>query len=114
MGLKPHARAAAGTDRVHASRDKKSRTAVPLVGVLYVESVPRLGLNREEAARLVGVSPSKFDEMVRDRRMPPPKRIDRRLVWDGRQLTKAFDELPGGDDHDDNPWDESTLIKGAR
>ena len=31
----------------------------------------------------VGVSPGKFDELVRDGRMPPPKRIGRK-VWDVR------------------------------
>jgi hypothetical protein len=32
----------------------------------------------------LGVSPGKFDELVRDGRMPPPKRIDGRKVWDVR------------------------------
>ena len=42
----------------------------------------------------VGVSASKFDELVRDGRMPGPKRIDGRKVWDVRQLDLAFDDLP--------------------
>jgi hypothetical protein len=40
---------------------------------------PPRGLNREEAARYVGVGATKFDEMVADRRMPRPKRVDGRI-----------------------------------
>ncbi len=62
------------------------------------------GLSRVEAAGYVGVSPSLFDEMVRDRRMPCPKRINRRTVWDRKQLDIAFEALPD-DGEDRNPWD---------
>lgn len=55
--------------------------------------VPRRGLSRVEAAVYVGVSPTKFDEMVADGRMPPPKSIDARRVWDMRKLDVAFDAL---------------------
>jgi predicted DNA-binding transcriptional regulator AlpA len=63
------------------------------------------GLSRTGAAAYVGVSPSLFDEMVRDGRMPRPKRINTRTVWDRRQLDQAFDELPG--DVEVNPWDSA-------
>ena len=56
-------------------------------------SWPR-GLCRGEAAAYIGVSPCKFDEMVADQRMPSPKRIDGRKVWDVRDLNLAFDALP--------------------
>jgi hypothetical protein len=72
--------------------------------------VPFLGMNRTEAAAYIGVSPSKFDAMVIDGRMPPPKRIDSRCVWDSRQLSSAFDKLPGGADDDRNEWDEALHI----
>jgi predicted DNA-binding transcriptional regulator AlpA len=61
------------------------------------------GLSRTEAAAYIGVSPSLFDQMVRDRRMPQPKRINSRNVWDRRRLDDAFEELP--DDSAQNPWD---------
>jgi predicted DNA-binding transcriptional regulator AlpA len=65
------------------------------------------GLKRIEASDYIGVSASKFDELVKDGRMPPPKRIDGRVVWDIRQVDAAFDSLPGGGDDDhQNPWDE--------
>ena len=40
------------------------------------------------------VGPDKFDEMVGDRRMPKPRQIDRRIVWDRVELDIAFTELP--------------------
>lgn len=52
------------------------------------------GLSRPEAADYVGVSVGKFDEMVKDGRMPGPKRIDSRLVWDRLRLDEAFAALP--------------------
>jgi excisionase family DNA binding protein len=55
---------------------------------------PRRGLSRVEAAIYLGISPSKFDELVRDGRMPAPKRIDGRKVWDIQNLDVAFDALP--------------------
>ncbi len=68
---------------------------------------PRRGLSREEAATYIGISASKFDELVDDGRMPKPRQIDRRRVWDIRALDIAFDALPGGDgENEPNPWDE--------
>lgn len=52
------------------------------------------GLCREEAARYVGVGSTKFDEMVKDGRMPKPKRVDGRTVWDRIALDAAFTDLP--------------------
>lgn len=57
-------------------------------------NLPPRGLSRSEAAAYVGVGITKFDEMVEDRRMPPPKCIDNRKVWDLRALDRAFDALP--------------------
>lgn len=61
------------------------------------------GLSRNQAAQYIGVSASLFDEMVRDGRMPAPKRINSRTVWDRRSLDCAFDNLPEG--NGGNPWD---------
>jgi len=54
----------------------------------------RMGLARAEAAEYIGVSVSKFDEMVADGRMPKPKKIDARRVWRRPALEAAFAELP--------------------
>lgn len=68
--------------------------------------IPRRGLRHDEAAEYIGVSARKFDELVADGRMPKPKRIDGRLVWDVRALDLAFDALPGSGPDEPNPWDE--------
>jgi predicted DNA-binding transcriptional regulator AlpA len=52
------------------------------------------GLGREEAARYIGVGTTKFDELVASRRMPKPKRIDGRVVWDRIALDACFSDLP--------------------
>lgn len=57
-------------------------------------SYPPRGLSREEASRYVGVGTTKFDEMVKAGRMPKPKRIDSRLVWDRIALDIAFADIP--------------------
>ncbi len=65
------------------------------------------GLSRLTASAYVGVSPSLFDQMVKDGRMPKPKPINARKVWDRRELDIAFDGLP--DSEEANPWDEAAL-----
>jgi hypothetical protein len=60
--------------------------------------VPRRGLSRSEAAMYLGISPSKFDEMVADGRVSRPRLIDTRKVWDVFELDLAFEELPRDDD----------------
>jgi predicted DNA-binding transcriptional regulator AlpA len=76
-------------------------------------SLPPRGLSRVAAAAYIGISPSLFDIMVKDGRMPKPKRINARTVWDRKRLDEAFDALPdeeGGNPSDGakstNPWDE--------
>jgi excisionase family DNA binding protein len=59
-----------------------------------VHPVPRRGLSRIEAAVYLGISPGKFDQLVDDGRMPAPRRIDRRKVWDRYEIDMAFDALP--------------------
>ena len=70
---------------------------------LEPQIMPR-GLSRTEAATYIGVSPSLFDQMVKDRRMPQPIRIGSRVVWDRRELDEAFDALK--DAPQTNPWDD--------
>ena len=71
-------------------------------------SLAPLGLSRVQAAAYVGVSPTKYDQMVADGRMPKPKRIDGRNVHDRQRIDEAFAALPSDDTPDDNPWDEVT------
>ena len=72
--------------------------------VLPKSLAPR-GLSRVQAAANIGVSPSLFDEMVKDGRMPKPMRINARTIWDRVKLDEAFAALSDG--HEDSaadPW----------
>ena len=60
-------------------------------------SLPPLGLSRETAAAFIGVSPSKFDELVKDGRMPKPKPNDARRVWHRLEIERAFGALPSAE-----------------
>ena len=66
-------------------------------------SCPPIGLSREQAAQFICVGTTKFDEMVKDGRMPAPKRVDGRNIWDRHELEAAFTALPTDDAA--NPWD---------
>jgi predicted DNA-binding transcriptional regulator AlpA len=69
---------------------------------------PRL-VAREAAASYVCVSPNTFDEMVRDGRMPRPKRLGpHRIAWDVRALDAAVDRLPTEGDNGtvDGTWED--------
>lgn len=79
-------------------------------------SLPPRGLSRKQAAEYLGVSPSHLDKLVNDRIIPPAKRLGGRVVWDLRQLDKAFDALDSDvwrndDATDRNGWDRSLASK---
>jgi len=57
-------------------------------------SLPPIGLSRDESAAYVGVGTTLFDEMVNDGRMPPPRMINGRTVWDQEELYASFKALP--------------------
>jgi hypothetical protein len=69
-----------------------------------IRSYAPRGLRRESAAAWIGVSPTKFDELVKDGRMPKPKRVDGCVLWDRYRLDDAFEALP--DDGAADSWDE--------
>ena len=64
-------------------------------------SLPPRGLSRAQAAEYIGVSTTKFDQLVKDGRMPVPKCIDGRRVWDRTRVDAAFSALPGDDEQAD-------------
>ena len=65
-------------------------------------SAPRRGLRREEAAEFFALSLTKFEELVRDDRLPRPFWIDGCKIWDLEKLNAAFDRLS---DEGPNEWD---------
>jgi hypothetical protein len=72
-------------------------------GAALPASLAPRGLSRDQAAGYIGVSAAKFDQMVTDGRMPKPKMIDARVLWDRWALDVAFETLP--DREKSNPWD---------
>lgn len=68
-----------------------------------VRFVPRRSLSREEAATYVGIGATKFDQLVKTKRMPQPFKIDGRVLWDIRRLDEVLDDLVNASAQ--NPWD---------
>jgi predicted DNA-binding transcriptional regulator AlpA len=71
-------------------------------------ALPR-GLSREQAAEYVGIGVTLFDQMVRDRRMPRPKQVNTRKVWDRRALDAAFGALPDDGDDQGDVWSNAAV-----
>jgi hypothetical protein len=82
-----------------------------MTSVLRTDSIvyPPRDMNREEAARYIGVGSTKFDELVADGRMPRPKRVDGRVIWDRLKLDAAFTDLP--EEKKANPLDHMFVGK---
>jgi predicted DNA-binding transcriptional regulator AlpA len=72
---------------------------------LLPPSLPPRGLSRLQAVEYIGVGPTKFDDLVADGRMPRPKRIDSRTVWDRAQLDDAFAALDDEATADRGGWE---------
>ena len=67
----------------------------------------RRGLSESEAALYVGLGVTKFASLVRDGRMPRPRLIDTRRIWDVDDLDAAFRDLPiEGEEPKKNSWDD--------
>ena len=92
----------------HPPCGESGRVSVKMLSPSQSRPVPRRGLSRAEAAVYLGISPSKFDELVKEGRMPRPRLIDCRKVWDVYELDIAFDELPREDSPPvaGNSWDD--------
>ena len=63
-----------------------------MAGVLK-RPIERLAYRRDEAAAVVGVSPSKFDEWVSRGLMPKPIKCDGCTLFDAHQLSVAWQAL---------------------
>jgi len=87
-------------ERDHSGGRSGTATSAPRRELRF----PPRGMSRIEAAEYVGISPSLFDTLVRDGRMPGPKLINSRTVWDRFALDRAFDQLPNRDQAADDEW----------
>ena len=61
---------------------------------LVISPLEKIGLSRLEAAGLVGVTPSAWDELVRHGDMPRARRIGAFERWDRREVESAFSNMP--------------------
>jgi predicted DNA-binding transcriptional regulator AlpA len=72
-------------------------------------TLPRFAVRRDEAAATVGVSPSKFDDWVKQKRMPAPVRVDGVTLWDLEAVWQAWvtmrDSASPPADDGPNPFD---------
>ncbi|MBP0438457.1 hypothetical protein [Tianweitania sediminis] len=77
------------------------------------ESLPPIGINREQAAALIGVSATMFDRLVASGMMPDGRLIFSRIVWDVAEVAEAFRAIPHRSETVDapsaagNPWDDA-------
>ena len=53
-----------------------------------------IGINREQAAAFVGISPTLYDKAVEAGTMPGPRVIGGRQVYDVQEVIEAFRRLP--------------------
>jgi predicted DNA-binding transcriptional regulator AlpA len=51
-------------------------------------------IRSDSPSTAIGISASKFRALVEDGRMPSPRRIDGRSIWDVDELRAAFKALP--------------------
>lgn len=74
-------------------------------------SLPPIGVNREQAAALIGISTTIFDRLIADGLMPDSRLIYSRRVWDVSEIVEAFRAIPhrstqgATKSSESNPWD---------
>jgi hypothetical protein len=67
----------------------------------------RRGLSRVEAAIYLGIFQSKFDELRKANRIPPPKILDGRLIFTVERLDEFLDSLPDENEAPNDDWTAS-------
>lgn len=85
---------------------------------LLPPSLPPVGLNRAQAAALIGISPTLFDKCEAAGLLPAPHVIFGRMVYDRDEVIAAFRNTPkkagansaagdlDGPEHQGNPWND--------
>lgn len=68
---------------------------------LLPDNLAPVGVSREQAAALIGISASLFDRLVHDGLMPDARMAYGRLIWDVQEVTAAFRSLPHRTEHVD-------------
>ncbi|MBZ9818928.1 hypothetical protein [Mesorhizobium sp. CA4] len=77
------------------------------------DSLPPVGISREQAAAYIGVSATLFDRLIAEGLMPDARILRGRLVWDVVEVAAAFRAIPHRSEPADsldgkgqgaNPW----------
>lgn len=69
------------------------------------DSLPPIGVNREQAAAYIGISATSFDRLVYEGIMPDARILRGRLVWDVAEIADAFRAIPHrSESTTTNPW----------
>ena len=71
-------------------------------------SVPRFALRRDEAAAAVAISPSLFDEWIRQGKMPAGRKRGGVVLWDTREVWESWCKVRDADAPAMNPFDGVT------
>jgi hypothetical protein len=66
-------------------------------GIVLKRPIERLAYRRDEAAAVLGVSLTKFEEWVARGLMPKPVKIDGCTLYDARQVDLAWQALRDGE-----------------
>lgn len=75
--------------------------ALPKKSTIAARLPVRRGLDENESAVYLSLSPSFFRKLVESRTMPRPRIVGSRRIWDVEELDLAFKSLPreaGGDE----------------
>jgi predicted DNA-binding transcriptional regulator AlpA len=67
------------------------------------------GLRRASAAAYLGISPTTFDRLRAERKVPSPRTLRGMDIWDRDDLDAFFEDLPQATapaEPAHNPWDE--------
>lgn len=73
------------------------------------------GFRREGAARYIGISPTLFDRMRKEGRIPAPRDLFGCMVWDRHALDSLFGDQKYNavNDNQDDYWDRRLAAKKA-
>ena len=77
----------ASQPQIESPPSRRRRDAAATLPIVF-------GLPELEAAAAIGVSQTKFREMVADETMPEPRLVGGKLVYDVDELRTAFKALP--------------------
>ena len=63
-------------------------------------------VSRDTGAALLGISGGTFDKLVRAGKLPEPREVESRILWDAKEIEAAWRAMPKrGQPSTSNEWD---------